>query len=59
MARPQETFKKREKDMKRREKRERKFQRRLEKKALEQKGEATQSSEALPNDPQNESEVLT
>jgi hypothetical protein len=59
MARPQETFKKREKDMKRREKRERKFQRRLEKKVLEQKGEATQSSEALPDDTQNESEVLT
>jgi hypothetical protein len=59
MARPQETFKKREKDMKRREKRERKIQRRLEKKALAQNGEATQSSEELPDDTQNESKVLT
>jgi hypothetical protein len=59
MARPQETFKKREKDMKRREKRERKIQRRLEKKALAQKGEGTQGSEELPNDSPNESGVLT
>jgi hypothetical protein len=59
MARPQETFKKREKDMKRRMKRERKIQRRLEKKALVQNGEVTQSSEPLPDDTQNESEVLT
>ena len=34
MARPQETVKKREKEMKRREKREKKLQRRLEKKEL-------------------------
>ena len=59
MARPQETFKKREKDMKRREKRERKIQRRLEKKALAEKGAATQSSEALPDESQNESKPLT
>jgi hypothetical protein len=59
MARPQETFKKREKDMKRREKRERKIQRRLEKKALAQKGEASQSSGELPDDSPNESEALT
>jgi hypothetical protein len=43
MARPQETFKKREKDMKRREKQERKIQRRLEKKALAQEGDAETS----------------
>jgi hypothetical protein len=59
MARPQETFKKREKEMKRREKRERKIQRRLEKKALAQNEEATQSSEKLPDDTQYESKVLT
>jgi hypothetical protein len=57
MARPQETFKKREKDMKRREKRERKIQRRLEKKALAQKDEDTQSPEASPGESENQSEV--
>jgi hypothetical protein len=58
MARPQETFKKREKDMKRREKRERKMQRRLEKKALAQKGEDAQSPEAASDDSLNDSEAL-
>ena len=48
MGRPQETFKKREKDMKRREKRERKMQRRLEKKALAQEGEAAVASHDSP-----------
>jgi hypothetical protein len=48
MGRPQETFKKREKDMKRREKRERKMQRRLEKKALAQEGEAAVASDDSP-----------
>jgi hypothetical protein len=59
MARPQETFKKREKDMKRREKRERKIQRRLEKKALATKDGHPNAPDALPDDPPNESEVLT
>ena len=40
MARPQETCKKREKEMKRREKKEKKLQRRLDKKALAQEGDA-------------------
>ena len=57
MARPQETFKKREKDMKRREKRERKIQRRLEKKALAQKDEDTQSPDASLDDSQDRPEV--
>jgi len=59
MARPRETSKKREKDMKRREKQERKIQRRLEKKALAQKGETAQSPEELPDDSPNESKALT
>ncbi|MGB5986526.1 MAG: hypothetical protein WBG37_14570 [Desulfobacterales bacterium] len=59
MAKPKETFKKRDKEMKRREKREMKNQRRLEKKALARKGEATQSSEGLPDDSLNESKAQT
>ena len=49
MARPQETFKKREKEMKRREKRERKMQRRLEKKAQAQKDDDPLSAESSPD----------
>jgi hypothetical protein len=60
MARPQETFKKREKDMKRREKRERKENSAASgKKALAQKGEATQPPEDLPDDSQNGSGPTT
>ena len=51
MARPQETFKKREKDMKRREKREKKIQRRLEKKTLAQKEEDAPSPDDGPDEP--------
>ena len=45
MTRPQETAKKREKDMKRREKRERKLQRRLDKKALKEEGAVDESED--------------
>ena len=48
MARPQETAKKREKDLKRREKRERKLQRRLDKKALKEEGAAGASKDDTP-----------
>ena len=48
MARPQETAKKREKDMKRREKREKKQQRRLDKKALKEEGAAGESPDDAP-----------
>ena len=48
MARPQETDKKREKDMKRREKREKKLQRRLDKKALKEEGAADVSEDDAP-----------
>lgn len=48
MARPQETAKKREKDMKRQEKREKKRQRRLDKKALKEEGAASGSGEDAP-----------
>ena len=50
MARPQETAKKREKDMKRREKRERKLQRRLEKKALKEEEGAGGSVDDAPEE---------
>ena len=45
MGRPQETSKKREKEMKRREKQEKKLQRRLEKKELAREGAAATSGE--------------
>ena len=52
MARPQETFKKREKDMKRREKRERKMQRRLEKKIAAQEEAEGPTPEDQPDAPE-------
>ena len=48
MARPQETAKKREKDMKRREKREKKLQRRMDKKASTEVGIASASEDVTP-----------
>ena len=52
MARPQETFKKRAKDMKRREKQERKLQRRLEKKELAREGDTAASQDDQPDQPE-------
>ena len=50
MARPQETVKKREKEMKRREKREKKLQRRLDKKAQTQETDAPDPRDEIPHE---------